>query len=74
MLLSFHLRIVCDYYREPMAFRSAERGVLMNLVGSMLYHITWASVGQITADAMGSMIYYYPIEPVEKRFYRFKKL
>jgi len=34
---------------------------------------TWANSGQLTADAMGSMTYYYTIEPVEKRFYRFKK-
>jgi len=34
---------------------------------------TWASIGQLTADTTGSMTYHYTIEPVEKRFYRFKK-
>lgn len=35
---------------------------------------TWANSGQLTADATGSMTYHYTIEPVEKRFYRFRKL
>ncbi len=34
---------------------------------------TWASLGQITADAAGSMTYHYAIEPVGQRYYRFKK-
>lgn len=36
---------------------------------------TWASSGQIAADAMGSMTYSYAIDlGVMQRFYRFKKL
>jgi hypothetical protein len=35
--------------------------------------ITWTGVGPIIANAMGSMTYNYTIEPVEKRFYRFRK-
>ena len=31
------------------------------------------NLGQLTADAAGSMTYHYTIEPVEKRFYRFRK-
>jgi hypothetical protein len=34
---------------------------------------TWTNIGQLTADATGSMTYNYAIAPVEKRFYRFKK-
>lgn len=34
---------------------------------------TWASLGQITADAAGSMTYHYTIEPVGQRYYRFKQ-
>ena len=34
---------------------------------------TWSNSGQLTADAAGSMTYNYTIEPVAKRFYRFKK-
>jgi hypothetical protein len=33
----------------------------------------WANSGQLSADATGSMTYHYTIEPVEKRFYRFRK-
>jgi len=35
--------------------------------------ISWSNLGQLSADAMGSMTYQYAIEPVEKRFYRFRK-
>lgn len=33
----------------------------------------WTNNGQLTADSSGSMTYHYPIETVEKRFYRFRK-
>lgn len=33
----------------------------------------WTTIGQLTSDVMGSMTYNYAIEPVEKRFYRFRK-
>jgi len=35
---------------------------------------TWSNIGQLTADATGSMTYNYSLDPaVEKRFYRFRK-
>jgi len=34
---------------------------------------SWSDIGQLTADAVGSMTYHYTVEPVEKRFYRFPK-
>lgn len=35
--------------------------------------VAWVGLGQLTADATGSMNYNYSIEAVEKRFYRFRK-
>jgi hypothetical protein len=35
--------------------------------------VTWVVIGQLTADAAGSLTYHYTLEPVEKRFYRFPK-
>lgn len=34
---------------------------------------SWIGIGQITADAAGSMTYHYTIEPTGQRYYRFKK-
>lgn len=34
---------------------------------------TWTELGPLTADAMGSMTYQYVIQPVEKRFYCFRR-
>lgn len=34
---------------------------------------SWSSNSSLTADGMGSMTYTYPIEAVEKKFYRFMK-
>lgn len=33
----------------------------------------WTTIGQITADATGSMTYHFPIEVIEKKFFRFPK-
>jgi hypothetical protein len=33
----------------------------------------WSSIGQLAADATGSMTYGYTIEPVTKGIFRFKK-
>ncbi len=33
----------------------------------------WTKIGEITADAAGSMTYHYAIEPIEKKFFRFPK-
>ena len=36
--------------------------------------VTWSNIGELTADATGSMTYNYSLDPgVEKRFYRFRK-
>jgi hypothetical protein len=34
---------------------------------------SWSSIGQLTADAAGSMTYHYTTEPMAKRFYRFSR-
>jgi hypothetical protein len=34
---------------------------------------SWVGIGQITADAAGSMTYHYTIEPTGQCYYRFKK-
>lgn len=34
---------------------------------------SWVGIGQITADAAGSMTYHYTIEPTGQRYYRFIK-
>lgn len=34
---------------------------------------SWVGIGQITADAVGSMTYHYTIEPTGQRYYRFKR-